>query len=80
VMPACVLKELANASNDRFVAAGLERVVPNNTNTEIAVGDDFNLAGCRRSMVLGILANSAVISSVLLVGREPLPSLSVLGL
>ena len=42
VLEACVMEKLANSLNERFVAAGLDRVVPKKTNAVHTVGEKID--------------------------------------
>jgi len=43
MMPTYVLEEVANALNDRFVAAGHDRVVRKEANTELTVSEKIDI-------------------------------------
>jgi len=54
MMEACVVEEMANALNARFVAADLDRVVPNETNAIHTVDEKVDSWRRTGSLFLGV--------------------------
>ena len=54
MLEAFVVEKLANALNERFVAAGLDRVVPKKTHAVHTVGEKIDALRSAGSVVLGV--------------------------
>ena len=54
VLEAYVVEKLANSLHDRFVAAGLDRVVPKQTNAVHTVGEKVHALRSAGRVLLGV--------------------------
>ena len=54
VLEAYVMEKLANALNERFVAAGLDRVVPKKTHTVHTAGEKIDASRSAGRVLLGV--------------------------